>query len=217
MQFLSTHEYKKALKNIPNSQKTSYFGLILLENGEYQKACDFFKKQKNYYSEGFCHLLQGNLKKAREIWYQAPESPAISWGKTILGIINYKLEAIPSFLQIRNFLEMTLHYLLNSPQRELAYRLIEAKEFLADCNIETYKYIGRVLAYHDMEELAVEYLEKAISEIPQDYEAIFVLAELYLKNNDIKKAIKYLEQTLYVNKYHTPAMRILKELKSKSY
>lgn len=213
MRFLIEHNYKKALNMIENNCKDNYLGIILLENGDYKKACEFFKNKKNDYSTGFCYILQGDLQKAREIWYQAKDTPAISWGKTFLGIINYKLEAIPSFLQIRNFLEMTIHYLLDSPQKQLAYRLIESKEFLADCNIETYKYIGRVLAYHDMEELAIEYLQKAISEIPQDYEAIFVLAEIYLKNNDITNAIKYLKQTLYVNKYHTPAQKILKNLK----
>ncbi len=189
-----------------------YLGFLFLESRDYDSAEKFFSEQKMYYQEGLCRILKGDKISARKLWYSVPEDIAISWGKVLLGILDQKLEAIPTFLQVRNFLESTLNYLFKAGQTDFAHKLIGAKDFFADCNIESYKYIGRVLMDNGYEDLAFEYFYKSISLIPQDYEAYFHLGELYLRKNDLQKAINSYKSVLELNPYHTPAEKILKKL-----
>lgn len=206
-------QYLKVLQDAEsNPYLSDYLGFLYLETGDYQKAEEVFLSQGMFYQQGFCKLLQGDKISARKIWYSAQANPAIIWGKVLLGIIDYKLEAIPTFLQVRNFAESTLHYLFKSNQIDFAHKLIGAKEFLADCNIETYKYFGRVFIDNNLEELAFDYLQKAIDVIPKDYEAYFHLGDLYLKNKDEKMAAKSYRRVLELNPYHTPAAKILKKM-----
>lgn len=189
-----------------------YLGFLFLESGDYDSAEKFFSDQKLYYQEGLCKILKGDKTSTRKLWYSVPENIAISWGKVFLGVLDQKLEAIPTFLQVRNFLESTLNYLFKAKQTDFAYKLIGAKDFFADCNIESYKYIGRVLMDNGHEDLAFEYFNKSINLIPQDYEAYFHLGELYLRQNNIQKAIYSYKKVLELNPYHTPAEKILKKL-----
>lgn len=189
-----------------------YLGFLFLEAGDYDSAEKVFSEQKMHYQQGLCKLLKGDKISARKLWYSVPENIAIIWGKVLLGILDQKLEAIPTFLQVRNFLESTLNYLFKAKQTDYAYKLIGAKEFFADCNIESYKYIGRVLMDNEHEDLALEYFNKSISLIPQDYESYFHLGELYLRKNDIQKAICSYKSVLELNPYHTPAEKIMKNI-----
>lgn len=195
-----------------NPYLSDYLGFLCLETGDYARAEKFFEDNEMPYQHGFCKLLQGDKISARKIWYSASENPAIIWGKVLLGILDYKLEAIPTFLQVRNFAESTLHYLFKSKQDEFAHKLIGAKEFLSDCNLETYKYFGRVFVDNGLEDLAFDYLQKAIDVIPQDYEAYFHLGDLYLKNKNKEMAIKSYRRVLEINPHHTPAAKILKQI-----
>jgi tetratricopeptide (TPR) repeat protein len=199
-------------ESIDDESMQDFLGFLYLENKDYVSAEKYFAQHHMAFQQGFCRILQGDKAKARTIWYMAKESTAIVWGKVLLGILDQRLEAIPTFLQVRNFLEMTLHYLFKSGQSDFAYKLISAKEFFADCNIEAYKYIGRVLMDNGEEEIALEYLQKAIDIIPQDYEAYFYLGELYLRNDNIQKAVKSYKRVLELNPYHTPAAKILKKI-----
>lgn len=191
---------------------SDYLGFVLLETGAYAQAEEFFAEQKKYYQQGLCMLLRGDKASARKLWYSVPEDTAIVWGKVILGIFDQKLEAIPSFLQVRNFLETTLYYLFKAKQDDFAYKLVGAKEFFADCNIEAYKYIGKILMENNHEDLALEYFDKATDVVPQDYEAYFYLGELYLRKDLRGNAIASYSRVLELNPYHTPALKILKNL-----
>lgn len=206
-------QYLKVLQDAGNNPYLDdYLGFLYLETGNYDKAEKFFEDSGKLYQQGFCKLLQGDKASARKIWYSAQENSAIIWGKVLLGILDYKLEAIPTFLQVRNFAESTLHYLFKANQTEFAHKLIGAKEFLADCNIETYKYFGRVFIDNNLEDLAFDYLQKAIDVIPQDYEAYFHLGDWYLKNKNIAMAKKSYKRVLEINPYHTPAAKILEKI-----
>ena len=189
-----------------------YLGFLFLEAGDYESAEKIFSEQKMYYQEGLCKILKGDKASARKLWYSVPEDIAIIWGKVFLGILDQKLEAIPTFFQVRNFLESTLNYLFKAKQIDFAHKIIGAKEFFADCNIEAYKYIGRVLMDNDYEDLAFDYFNKSISLIPNDYEAYFHMGELYLRRNETQKAIFSYKKVLQFNPYHTPAEKILNKL-----
>jgi len=206
-------QYSEVLKGAKDTPYLlDYLGFLYLESGDYLSAEKFFAEQKMYYQQGLCMVLRGDKVSARKLWYSVPEDTAIAWGKVFLGIFEQKLEAIPTFLQVRNFLETTLNYLFRANQIDFAYKLIGAKEFFADCNIESYKYIARVMMDNNLEGLAYEYLQKAIDVIPQDYEAYFHLGELYVRQNKIDLAIKAYKRVVEINSDHTPAFKILKKL-----
>lgn len=209
----SKKQYFEVLQDTDgNPEIKDFLGFLFLENGEYQKAQEFFRMNNMPFQEGFCKILLGDKLSARKIWYSAEENSAILWGKVLLGILDQKLEAIPTFLQVRNFAEMTLYYLFKAGQVDYAIKLISAKDFLADCNIESYKYIGRVLMDNDEEELAFDYMNKAIEVIPQDYEAYFYLGELYSRWGNTQRAIDAYNQVISLNPYHTPTRKILKKI-----
>ena len=197
-----------------NCNIKDYSGFLYLETNDYVSAEKFFAEQKMPFQQGFCKLLLGDKASARQIWYSAQENPAIAWGKTLLGILEQRLEAIPSFLQVRNFAEMTLHYFAKSNQLDFFYKLVSAKEFLADCNIESYKYIGRVLMDNNQKDLAFDYLKKAISEIPTDVEAYFQLGELYMMKNDPKAALECFKKILEFNPHHSPVKKKIAEIEN---
>lgn len=198
-----------------NCHVKEHLGLLYLETKDYVNAEKYFAEQDKPFQQGFCKLLMGDKASARQIWYSAEENSAISWGKVLLGILDHKLEAIPSFLQVRNFAEMTLHYLFKSNQVDFAYKLVGAKEFLADCNLEAYKYIGRVLRDNNYEDLAFDYMKKAIAEIPTDGEAYFQLGELYLDRNDPKSALASFKKILELNPEHSPAKKKIAEIENR--
>lgn len=208
-----TKQYFELSQNADDTPLLQDFsGLLFLETQNWEKAEEFFKEKNKIFQYGFCRLLQGDKITPRRLWYSVPESPAVIWGKVILGVLDQKLEGIPSFLQVRNFLESTLTYLFRAKQFDFAYKLIGAKEFFADCNIESYKYIARVLMDNGHEDLAFEYFDKSIDVIPQDYESFFHLGELYFRKGDRKTAIASYTRVLELNPYHTPAAKILKNL-----
>jgi tetratricopeptide (TPR) repeat protein len=213
-------EQKQYLKILQEGEANpyikDYLGFLYLETKDYVSAEKFFAEQGMFFQQGFCKLLIGDKAAARHIWYSSDETPAISWGKTLLGILDQRLESIPTFLQVRNFAEMTLHYLFKSNQVDFAYKLVSAKEFLADCNLESYKYIGRVLMENNFEDLAFDYLKKGISEIPLDGEAYFQLGELYLMRNDVASALGCFKKILEFNPYHVPAKKKIAELELQS-
>lgn len=205
-------EYDKALNVI--QQNPDGFGVgkgfIYLQKGDYKIAFDEFDKEGLTYQKGFCALLMGDYDLAKEIWYSSEESPAISWGKVLLGLLKSRLDGIPSFLQVRNYMESTLYYFFEAGQVEYAEKLISAKEFLADCNIEAYKYIGRTLMeYSEYKDLAQEYLKEATCVLPQDYEAFYLLGCLFIEDGEMDKAKDSLEQALRINEYHLPTRHIL--------
>lgn len=208
-------QYLKVLQESTDDCLTeNYLGFLYLETNDYISAEKFFAERKMHFQQGFCKLLIGDKTSARQIWYSAEENSAIAWGKTLLGILEQRLEAIPSFLQVRNFAEMTLHYFSKSNQIDFFYKLVSAKEFLADCNIETYKYIGRVLMDNNYEDLAFDYLKKAIREIPTDAEAYFQLGELYLMKNQAKSALECFNKILEFNPHHTPAKKKIAQIEN---
>lgn len=203
-------------KGANNCHIKDYLGFLYLETKDYKKAEKYFSENGMLFQQGFCKLLMGDKLAAREIWYSAEDNPAIAWGKTLLGIIDQKLEAIPTFLQVRNFAEMTLYYLFESNQIDFAHKLVCAKEFLADCNVESYKYIGRVLMYMDeYDDLAYDYLERAIDEIPTDAEAHFQMGEWYMKHEKFESALRCYRRILELNPYHTPAKKKIAQIEKR--
>ena len=214
----SHKKYNEAILEIENDriQEVDDISLVkafcCFETRQYEKAAELYKKINLTFQAGFCYLLLGNLNKTKEIWKNTPDSSASLWGETIIGIIESKINHFPTYFQIRNYLESTLSYLFEAKRYDYIEKLISAKEFLAEFNIESYRIIGKVLLENNWSNLSKQYLEKAIGELPQDYEAYYLLGLWYYKNNEPKKAKYFLRRCVDINDYYCAASKLIDKI-----
>lgn len=190
--------------------------LAYLESKNYAEAAKVYYEINELYQAGFCELLQGNQELARKIWFSSKESSAINWGKCIIEILEGKemVKNIPSFLQIRNYLESDISYFLQADKNDYAENLITCDEFFASINPEAYKFIGRALMNNGYPNLAANYYLKSQELIPQDPEIYFHLAQYSYQLNDIQNVKEMIYKCLELNRNFVPAQLLLEKLHS---
>ncbi len=187
--------------------------LAYFEKGEYQKAARLYKDLDLHYESGFSELLSGDKKQADFYWTKAKETPAIQWGRALIGFINLRLDRIPTFFQIRNFLENDLGYLLKAKQLEFAENLISCEDIMIDINIETYKFIGRALMNNGYPELCLDFYKKSRNLISNDPEVYYLIAQYYFENKNYLSAIDNAKLCLSFNTGYFPASTIIEKSK----
>ena len=138
-----------ALKDILSSTSSSieieYLARIYQKEQNYKKAAEIYKNLGKLYEYGRCELLQGNLENTKQIWSQIKEeSPATLWGKSLLEFINLYVIHVPTFFQIRAFLEVDLDALLKSKLITYCENIVNGAHLFMQNNQESYKFIGRV-------------------------------------------------------------------------
>jgi tetratricopeptide (TPR) repeat protein len=203
---------KEALSHNEDKNLETVLAFCYTETHRYKEAAELYHKLELNYQEGFCHLLSGNDKKAKEIWLASENNPGIIWGKIIAGILESQVDEFPTYFQIRNNLESTLTYLFEAKKTEYLEKIIGAKQFLAEFNIESYRIIGKVLLENNYTQLAKEYLEKAITELPQDYEAYYFLGLWYYQNKEPQKAKYFFQRCLDINEYYCSASNMIDKI-----
>ena len=78
---------------------------------------DFFKDNGNILEYGYSLLLRGDLKKAKEI-LQTIESTRADWAVKLIQFMKGYVEVLPTYFQIRNFLEIDINLLLLANQSD---------------------------------------------------------------------------------------------------
>lgn len=219
---------KLLLKSAENFKKTSDFELNLYkitlalayqEKKEYAKAAKIYKEIGENYQSGFCELLSGNQLEAEKLWYDCYSfSPAAQWGICLLDFINLKHDPhIPSYLQIRNFLEMDIGNFIIANKVRFAENIIKNEEVLISVNLESYKLIGRALLNFGFLNMAKEYLIRSIEIVDQDSETFYHLGQYNYLVGNYKESIKMLKRCLELNSYYVPAVNLLKKVHLKLY
>ena len=105
--FYVTKEYnslKKILANGQTSYEKYYLAKIYAQEKDYKTASLIYKSINQYYEYGRCELLQGNFDNAKKIWHDIKEDS----GRSLLEFINLYVINVPTFFQIRAFLEVDL-------------------------------------------------------------------------------------------------------------
>lgn len=124
-----------------------------------------------------------------------------------------ELEKIcPTFLQIRNFLEVDLTMLLTADDNEYALNLLNNGAFFYSICKESYKFMGRALYYYGLKKLALRFFLFAKDKFYNDSELHFLLAKVYKdlgQKEECKHAIKTCLE--YIPEYQ-PALKILEEI-----
>lgn len=195
-----------------NKEELDLLAAAHFELGNIPKALNYYKLAGAHYQEGFCELLLGNEPKAKELWYSIPENSAVLWGRSLLDFINLEIKKLPSFLQIRNFLECDIGHFIRTDNLEYAENLISCNEVLAQLNLESYKFIGRALFNYGFLAQSYKYFEKSRKLIDNDPEIYFHLGQYFYSTNDTKECIKMLDKCVELNKEYTPAI----DLKTKA-
>lgn len=187
-----------------------YLAKVLVEKKEYNKASLIYKKIGKYYELGRCELLQGNFEEAKKIWYKIDEdSPTVLWGRSLLEFINLYVINVPTFFQIRAFLEVDLDAMLNAGLYTYCENIVNGAHLLVKNNQESYKFIGRVFVNNKYYELAELFLKRAKDICYLDPEVHFLLAKCYLHRNNIKDAQKSLKISIEKGYGYYPAKKLL--------
>ncbi len=204
----------EALKNTQNRQELVFLARSYLEMQNYEKASYTYAKLGMLYEFGRCELLRGNIENTKDIWKNIKEeNPALLWGESLLQFINLYVVNIPTFFQIRAFLEVDLDALLNAKQIEYCENIVNGAHLLYKNNQESYKFIGRVFLNNNYYELADMFLQKAKDVCYVDPEVHFMLAKCYINNGDLKMAKQALNTSLEKGFGYFPAKRLLEQIK----
>ena len=208
------YEYlKEILKNTTDSAQKAYLARIYTKENNYELAGKIYKSIGYLYEYGRCLLLQGKAEKAKILWNSLePASPAILWGQSLIEFIEMYFVHIPTFFQIRSFLEMDLDAMLNAGQIRYAENIINGADLFARANTESYKFIARVLVNNNYHKLAEVFLEKAKDICYVDPEVHFLCAKCSLFYNDKTAAIKSLKTAIDEGFGYYPAKKLLDEI-----
>lgn len=174
---------------------------------------DFFKQNNCLLEYGYCRLLSGDIQAASATFAQiAGKDFRADWAEKLTKYIRGKILDFPSYFQIRNFLEIDLNLLIKAGQAQFVENIISCSNIFYSINPESYKFIARVMLYNDFTDVAVFYLNKAKGKFYYDPEMHFMLANCYLKNDDIPKAKESLNNCLTIMPGYYPAKRLLDEI-----
>lgn len=215
-EFFVTKNYNKIIELFSETQDTKekeFLARAYLEKKDYSNAERVFKSLNMQYEYGRCCLLQGKLKETSEIWKAITEdTPAVLWGKSLLEFINLYVINVPTFFQIRAFLEVDFDALLNAGMVTYCENIANGVHLLAQNNQESYKFIGRVFVNNNYFDLAELFLNKAKDICYIDPEVHFLLAKCYLNKKDIIGAKKALNTSLEKGYGYYPAKKLLEKI-----
>lgn len=214
--FLVEKDYKHVIELTMNSSNPYELNLLAktyLELREYQKASDIFKSIRSDYEYGRCQLLMGNMDTTVEIWNSIKEdSPPLLWGKSLLEFINLYVVNVPSFFQIRAFLEMDLDALLKAQLINYCENIANGAHIFARNNQESYKFIGRVFVNNNYYDLAKLYLHEAKKLCYIDPETHYLLAKCHIYEGDYEKAKNALKTSIEKGYGYYPAKKLLEKI-----
>lgn len=180
---------------------------------DFSSAFEIFDALNMNYEKGLCALLLGDNSLARSIW-QTDKNPCLGtlWGLCVVDLINLKYRQLPSYFQIRAFLEVYLNFFIENKHITWAENLISAWDVLERINYETCKFIARVLFFHEYDELVIDFVEKSKHCCPHDPEALFIEAQAYERLGKPKYSIKSLEDLLDIVPDYLPALEMKNRL-----
>ncbi|MCQ2789939.1 MAG: hypothetical protein MJ229_06140 [bacterium] len=181
-------------------------------NGNYQVE-KFFKSNNFTLEYAYCQFFKGDLSNAIKEFQKISDTDIrADWAIKLIDIINHNIKSFPSYLQVRNFLEVDINLLLLAKKPEYIEEIINSSDFLYSINNEAYKLIGRTMFNNEFLDIALFYLLKAKNNFFKDPETHFLLATCYLQKGTNDLAIKSLKNCLDILPNYLPAQKLLKKI-----
>lgn len=169
----------------------------------------FFKQNGFMLEYGYCRLLSGDVEDARSAFIEVAENDfRADWGLKLIQFIKGYVLIVPSYFQIRNFLEIDLDLLLRARQPQFVENIINGADLFYSINPESYKFISRVMLYNDFTEVALYYLTKAKEKFYHDPEMHFMLANCYIKIGEKSLAKESIKNCLAILPEYSPAKKL---------
>lgn len=190
-------------------------GFIHLENRDYRKAAEIYQQLGENYKAGFCELLLGNEVVAELLWRKAADCEPVRWGKCLINFIKLKKGDMPTFLQIRNHLEVDIGYFIEANKFNYVENILKYDNLFITVNLESHKLIGRVMLNYGYYNLARKYLLKSLDVIPEDAETYYFLGQYNYQIGAYRESERALEYCLEMNSGYVPARYLLEKLATK--
>lgn len=182
-------------------------------NGEFSDAKILYSHIGALLEVAYCEIYLGHIENAKKIIENfSQESPAHEWIKIFMQMIEAELFESPTFLQIRNFFEIDLSNLFFAKKKSYIENVINYVPVLANINGEIYKMAARVLKNNGQYDLAKMFLMQSLEIFYKDVETHFLLAEIFIKKNEIQTAKKHLEYIIEIGDYY-PAKKLFYQIK----
>jgi len=175
-----------------------------------EKEKDFVFKPRSV-EFAYLAVLNDNLPAAKSVFESIDSSRAL-WGVSLVEILSGFAERIPTYFEIRNFMEIDLDFLIKNKKIDYVEQLLGSLEFLSNINREVYKYTARVMQVNKLYNASIKYMEKAKEIFYNDPELQFMLAKYYLTMQEYKKADYCISECLKFIPSYFPAIKLKKEL-----
>lgn len=181
-------------------------------SGDYT-VFDFFLKNGFTVEGAYCKLLSGDAQSAKiEFAKAAMTDFRADWGKKLIGFIEGYVSDVPSYFQIRNFLEIDLNLLLQANQPQYVENIINGADLFYSVNPESYKFIARVMLNNDFPDVALYYLKKAKDKFYYDPEMHYMLAQCYVRQGEAGLAKSSIKNCLDILPGYFPAKKLLQNI-----
>jgi len=199
----------------PNAMNIDYQSLLAMAyfyKLDVEKSAKIFKQTNELYKYAYCQFLLKNINEARKLWSKLPISPAQNWSLFFCELFFDKTTTVPSFLQIRAFLERDLNMFLKLTLTEYVQKIIDISDFLFDINPETNKLIAKTFLYNNYPQYAKEYFDRAFDYTNQDAELYYLLGVYNYAIGEISDAKYSFQKALTLNENYIPAKNLLQKI-----
>lgn len=173
----------------------------------------FFVKKGCTLECAYCFLFNEDLENAKLAFSQIKDSDVrAKWALFMISLIEGNVREYPTYLQLRNFLEIDINLLIHYFKGDYVEKIIRYCDFMFTINPEVYKFIGRVLYNNNLEQQALFFLERAKSYFWHDPELHYLLAYIYYNKGDRVNALKCLDNCLDVLPKYFPAVDLKRKI-----
>lgn len=171
---------------------------------KYKAAYELFSEINETYSMGVCSLLLGDLPSAR-LFFKIKEDECIAsnFGLVVLNVLEGDFNKIPTYFQVRCFLEVFLNLFIENKMYDFAQKLIDNYGFFSNTNYETPKFIARVLNANGFDNYVHFFADRAVEICMYDAEIYYINSLVYIKENNYKEAKKWIDKcTSFAPEYY---------------
>lgn len=184
-----------------------------LLNLKFEKCEHFFKTNKHILELAYCELFNGNLENSKRLFAEiSDKNPRAHWALRMIQFIERYVTFLPTYFEIRNFLEIDIHLLIKANKIDWVENIINGGDLFFSVNPESYKFIARVLMYDNYPKIAKLFLDKGLDNSYGDPELHIISAEYWLSVNNKKNATKALLNCLKIVPEYFPAKKMLSKL-----
>lgn len=191
-----------------------------LLNGNLKEAKTFFAKNGFTLEYAYCKLFDDDLKGAKQLFSKIKsfDNRAL-WGYKLVSILQKKFttqeinyEEMPTFFQLRNFLEVDLNLLMQYHKGNYVEILCAYSDIFASINAESYKFFARAFHFNHYQQFAEFFANKAKDFFYNDPELHYQIALMKYDAGDKEGARNYCLSCLHILKEYFPAINMLNKL-----